>query len=183
VHGSLMKIYEGAAFVAAKSEAKVVPIRIEGAQYSHFGRLKGIFPLKWFPKITLYILPAQEIPMPEAPRAVERRALAGENLYQIMKSARMSCLPQVTLVEEFIQSVQFFGRRTPCIEDIAFKEDSYQSLLKKTLGVGRIIERYTHENERVGLLLPNATVTAAAIFGALMRGRVPAMLNYTAGSH
>ncbi|HGY1115889.1 TPA: bifunctional acyl-ACP--phospholipid O-acyltransferase/long-chain-fatty-acid--ACP ligase [Providencia rettgeri] len=183
VHGSLMKIYEGAAFVAAKSGAKVVPIRIEGAQYSHFGRLKGIFPLKWFPKITLHILPAQAIPMPEAPKAVERRALAGEHLYQIMKSARMSCLPQVTLVEEFIQSVQFFGRRTPCIEDIAFKEDSYQSLLKKTLGVGRIIERYTHENERVGLLLPNATVTAAAIFGALMRGRVPAMLNYTAGSH
>ncbi|MFN2932481.1 bifunctional 2-acylglycerophosphoethanolamine acyltransferase/acyl-ACP synthetase, partial [Escherichia coli] len=86
--------------------AKVVPIRIEGAQYSHFGRLKGIFPLKWFPKITLHILPAQAIPMPEAPKAVERRALAGEHLYQIMKSARMSCLPQVTLVEEFIQSVQ-----------------------------------------------------------------------------
>lgn len=178
-----MKIYEGAAFVAAKSEAKVVPIRIEGAERSHFGRLKGIIPLKWFPKITLHILPAQIIPMPEAPKSVERRALAGEHLYQIMKSARMACRPQVTLVEEFIDSVQRFGRRTPCIEDIAFKEDSYQTLLKKTLGVGRIIERYTHENERVGLLLPNATVTAAAIFGALMRGRVPAMLNYTAGSH
>ncbi|MBP6121917.1 bifunctional acyl-ACP--phospholipid O-acyltransferase/long-chain-fatty-acid--ACP ligase [Providencia sp.] len=183
VHGSLMKIYEGAAFVAAKSGAKVVPIRIEGAERSHFGYLKGIIPLKWFPKITLHILPAETIPMPEAPRAVERRSLAGEHLYQIMKSARMDCRPQMTLVEAFIDSIERFGRRTPCIEDIAFKEDTYQGLLKKTLGVGRIIERYTHENERIGLLLPNTTVTAAAIFGSLMRGRVPAMLNYTAGSH
>lgn len=183
VHGSLMKIYEGAAFVAAKSGAKVVPIRIDGAERSYFGRLKGIIPLKWFPKITLHILPAESIPMPDAPRAVERRALAGEHLYQIMKAARMASRPEMTLVEAFIDSIERYGRRSRCIEDISFKEDSYQGLLKKSLGVGRIIERYTYENERVGLLLPNATVTAAAIFGCLMRGRVPAMLNYTAGSH
>ncbi len=183
VHGSLMKIYEGAAFVAAKSGAKVVPIRIDGAERSYFGRLKGIIPLKWFPKITLHILPAESIPMPDAPRAVERRALAGEHLYQIMKAARMASRPEMTLVEAFIDSIERYGRRSRCIEDISFKEDSYQGLLKKSLGVGRIIERYTHENERIGLLLPNATVTAAAIFGCLMRGRVPAMLNYTAGSH
>ncbi|HHR6243929.1 TPA: bifunctional acyl-ACP--phospholipid O-acyltransferase/long-chain-fatty-acid--ACP ligase [Providencia alcalifaciens] len=183
VHGSLMKIYEGAAFVAAKSGAKVVPIRIDGAERSYFGRLKGIIPLKWFPKITLHILPAESIPMPDAPRAVERRALAGEHLYQIMKAARMASRPEMTLVEAFIDSIERYGRRSRCIEDISFKEDSYQGLLKKSLGVGRIIERYTHENERVGLLLPNVTVTAAAIFGCLMRGRVPAMLNYTAGSH
>ncbi|WP_265524369.1 bifunctional acyl-ACP--phospholipid O-acyltransferase/long-chain-fatty-acid--ACP ligase [Providencia rustigianii] len=183
VHGSLMKIYEGAAFIAAKSGAKVVPIRIDGPERSHLGRLKGIIPLKWFPKITLHILPAESIPMPEAPRAVERRALAGEHLYQIMKSARMASRQPMTLVEAFLDSIERYGRRSPCIEDISFKEDTYQGLLKKSLGVGRIIERYTHENERIGILLPNTTVTAAAIFGALMRGRVPAMLNYTAGSH
>ncbi len=37
-------------------------------------------------------------------------------------------------------------------------------------------------NNRIGLLLPNTTVTVAALFGATMRQRVVAMLNYTAGS-
>ncbi|MFN6886534.1 bifunctional 2-acylglycerophosphoethanolamine acyltransferase/acyl-ACP synthetase, partial [Proteus mirabilis] len=75
-----------------------------------------------------------------------------------------------------------FGRFSPLISDINMKEDSYQGLLKKILGVSRIIERYTEPNERIGLLLPNTTVTVAALFGATMRQRVVAMLNYTAGS-
>lgn len=45
-----------------------------------------------------------------------------------------------------------------------------------------MIERYTEPKERIGLLLPNTTVTAATLLGATMRQRVVAMLNYTAGS-
>ncbi|CBJ82408.1 bifunctional: 2-acylglycerophospho-ethanolamine acyl transferase (N-terminal); acyl-acyl carrier protein synthetase (C-terminal) (fragment) [Xenorhabdus bovienii SS-2004] len=55
-------------------------------------------------------------------------------------------------------------------------------MLKKILGVSRILEQFTQKNERVGLLLPNATVMAAAIYGASLKERVPALLNYTAGT-
>ena len=180
--GLLMKVYDGAAFVAAKTAATIVPIRIDGAARSYFGRLAGIYPRKLFPKVTISIQPRRAIPMPELPSAKERRRRSGELMRLILLDMLVATRPQRTLFEAFLDGKQTFGRNYKLVEDIRLVEDSYGSLLKMALALSRVIERKTAADEIVGVLTPNAAPTLGLILGLSMRRRVPALLNYTAGA-
>lgn len=181
ITGSLMKIYDGAAFVAAKSNATIVPVWIEGAEFTMTSRLKGVFRRRLFPRITIHILEPKYIAMPEAKKASKRRYIAGEKLHQIMMEARMASRPKLTLFDAFLEAQVRYGAKLQIIQDPTTKHLSYRKLLQQILGVSRIIEKKTDKKERVGILLPNAVISVATVFSLLLKNRIPAMLNYTAG--
>ncbi len=182
ITGSLMKVYDGAAFVAAKTGATVVPVCIQGAGRSYFGRLAGIYPLRLLPKIRIMIQPRTRIGMPQLPSAKERRRRSGELMRRILLDMLVATRPRRTLYQAFLEAKSSFGAGYKLVEDIRLREESYGSLLRMALGLGRLLARDTRPGEIVGVMTPNAAPTLGLVLGLSATGRVPAMLNYTAGA-
>lgn len=180
--GSLMKVYDGPAFVAAKTGATVLPVRLDGAARSYFSRLSGKYPKEICPKIRLTVLAPAHFPMPEAATAKLRRRQSGEQMRKLMQEMIFASRPQQTLYTALCDAAEIFGKGRRLLEDMKQIEYSYNDLLKMALILGRQVERLTRPGEKVGLLLPNLVPTVGLIFGLAARRRVPAMLNYTAGS-
>ena len=180
--GALMKVYEGPAFVAAKTGATIVPVRLDGPARTRFSRMTGEAPRSWFPKMHIVIQPATHIEMPQAERAKERRHKAGEAMRRIMQEMLFATRPQQTLYTALLEASRNFGRKRRMVEDARQIEYSYGDLLKMTLMLGRVASRLGAAGERIGLLLPNLAPTLGLLIGLGTFRRVPAMLNYTAGT-
>ncbi|MCS7025285.1 MAG: bifunctional acyl-ACP--phospholipid O-acyltransferase/long-chain-fatty-acid--ACP ligase [Bryobacteraceae bacterium] len=181
VTGSLMKIYDGTAFLAARSGATILPVHIEGCVNSWFSRMRPPYPVRWRPRVKLTFLPETSLPVAEASSAKQRRRMAGEAMRRMMQENMVVCRTPKTLFDALLDAIELHGRRAPILEDIRPKTDTYGELLKASLALGRLISKLTAEGERVGVLLPNAGPAVATLFGLFAFRRIPAMLNYTAG--
>jgi acyl-[acyl-carrier-protein]-phospholipid O-acyltransferase/long-chain-fatty-acid--[acyl-carrier-protein] ligase len=180
--GSLMKVYDGPGFVAAKTGATILPVRIDGASRSYFSRLKNYDAKQVFPKVTISILPTSKIEMPQAATAKIRRRLSGDAMRREMQHMMFRSAPINTLFTAFLDAMTTHGRKTAMVEDMRQVEETYGELLKKSLALGRLACKVSVPKENIGVLMPNVTNTICLIFGLSAFARVPAMLNYTAGS-
>jgi acyl-[acyl-carrier-protein]-phospholipid O-acyltransferase / long-chain-fatty-acid--[acyl-carrier-protein] ligase len=179
--GSLMKVYDGPAFAAAKSGATIVPVRIDGASRTYFSRVYGDHPKRFFPRLTLSVQTPTRIDMPEAATARARRQKAGEGMRRIMQQMLFDSHPPQSLCSALVDAVAIHGRKREAIEDMQAGAYSYGGFLKMTLALSRLTGKVTLPGEHVGVLMPNAASTLALIFGLNAGRRIPAMLNFTAG--
>jgi len=182
VTGALMKIYEGPGLVADKADAPIVPVRIDGAQYSPFSRLKGKVRIRLFPKITITVMPPRTFDVPEDIVGRARRQMAGMKLYDVMTDLIFETSDtDKTLFNALVDATRIHGAGAPVVEDIERSPVSYRRLLMGSAILGRKIAGLTEKGERVGVLLPNAKGAAVTFFALQAFGRVPAMLNFSTG--
>lgn len=181
--GSLMKVYEGPAMIADKSGATLVPIRIDGGQYSLFSRLRGKVRIKLFPQITLTILPAQKFTIPEHLKGSQRRQWMGMELYKLMTDMMFESSPyEETLFNSLIESRAIYGGNYKIAEDVERKPMTYNQLIARSFILGNQIAKQTKRGDYVGILLPNMVATLVTFFAMHAIGRIPAMLNFSIGA-
>jgi len=185
--GALMKVYDGPGFVAAKTGTRILPVRVEGAAQSYFGRLSDKHPRRFFPKVSLTVLPPTSINIEEPAdgawlSARQRRKIAGEGMRSIMQEMLIRSQRERSIFETFLETIDKHGKHTKIIEDMNEVEETYQVLLKKSLALGRIVNKVSEPAENIAVLMPNVTNTVALILGMTAFNRIPALLNYTAGT-
>src|SRR5262245_34318593 len=183
VSGSLMKVYDGTAMIADKADAIVIPVRIEGAQRSHLSYLKnGEIKRSWFPKVTISILPQVKLPVDPALKGKTRRNAAGAALQDVMVDAMVkNAMLDHTLFEALAHAHRDRDTGKPIIEDALGTRLTYRKMILGAQVLSRKLENGTRAGENIGVLLPNSAGVAVVFMALQTIGRVPAMLNFSAG--
>ncbi|MEY3196948.1 MAG: hypothetical protein RLZZ59_316, partial [Pseudomonadota bacterium] len=180
--GALMKIYEGPGMIADKADATILPIRIDGAQYTHFSKLRYFTKKKFFPKIVITILPPVKLDAPDESFSRQRRKYLGVKLYDIMSDMMFESSDyNKTLFQSLIDAGKVHGFGTEIVRDKDGNGTTYRQMLMKSYILGKVITKSTLPGEYVGLMLPNAVGTSIVFFAMQAYGRVPAMINFTSG--
>lgn len=180
--GAMMKIYEGPAMIAEKTGADIIPIRIEGAQFTLFSRLKNKVKRKLFPDITLSVLPPKKIDLTDGLTARQKRVEAGNKLYNMMIDLFYNTeKSEETIVEAILRCRKTFGKNHVMLEDIGFNPMTYNGMFLKGFIMGNYLAKFTDNQENIGILLPNSSAAILLFLALELRNRIPVMLNFSAG--
>jgi acyl-[acyl-carrier-protein]-phospholipid O-acyltransferase/long-chain-fatty-acid--[acyl-carrier-protein] ligase len=184
VTGSLMKVYDGAGLIADKSGAMVIPVRIEGLEATPFSRLaRHQVRRRWFPKVTVTVLDPVRLEVDPELRGKKRRQAAGAALYEIMSNLVFrTTSTDRTVVEALIDAAKIHGMSHVVVEDPVTGALTYRRLLMASRILGEKLMPLAAEGKPIGIMLPNANGAVVTLFGLMSAGRVPAMINFSAGS-
>lgn len=181
--GSLMKVYDGAGLIAEKSGVPVVPIRIQGVEATRFSYLTNAqVRRRLFNRITVTILEPERLVVPDALRGKARRQASGAALQQLMSDMVFRTTPiDRTIFESVVAAAHEHGVGRVALED-PMGTLTYKRLLIGARILGRKLSPLAPAGRSLGVMLPSANGAIVTILGLMSAGRVPAMVNFTAGA-
>jgi acyl-[acyl-carrier-protein]-phospholipid O-acyltransferase/long-chain-fatty-acid--[acyl-carrier-protein] ligase len=179
-----MKVYDGAAMIADKSDAMIVPVRLEGLDRTLFTRLSHLnIRRQLFPKVRVTFLPPRRLILDQTLFGRKRRQAAGAALYDIMSDLLFETTStQGTLTSALHASIAMIGGSRIMLEDPITGVMKGRTVEIGAAVLARKIAMLGNPGDAIGLLLPNANAAAVTFFAVQQAGRVAAMLNFTAGA-
>jgi acyl-[acyl-carrier-protein]-phospholipid O-acyltransferase/long-chain-fatty-acid--[acyl-carrier-protein] ligase len=181
--GGLMKIYDGAGMIADRADAQIVVVRIDGALFSPLSQMGGKLRRRLFPKLRITFMPPEKLHVAEQLSGRGRRRALADTLQDLFIRCEQSTRPvEKSLFAALLDASAQHGASRPIIEDIAFAPLSYKKLILASLVLGRKLLPFAAEGDSLGFMLPSANGAMVTFFALQAFGRVPAMLNFSAGA-
>ena len=88
---------------------------------------------------------------------------------------------ETTLFHALIQASRIKGEKALILEDQEREPINYQEFIRRCFALTRLIGRAVPNENRIGLMLPTSNGGAISFFALHAMGRVPVMINFTAG--
>jgi acyl-[acyl-carrier-protein]-phospholipid O-acyltransferase/long-chain-fatty-acid--[acyl-carrier-protein] ligase len=115
-------------------------------------------------------------------RGKKRRMAAGALLYTVMSDLIFrTTSTDRTIVEAVMEAAAENGPKRVAVEDPVSGTLTYKRMLVGAAVLGRKLTKLGKIGEAVGVMLPNSNGAAVTVLAAMSAGRVPAMINFTAG--
>jgi len=182
--------YDGPGLIADKAEAAIIPVRLDGLQFPQDLADAGQAEAALVSGIAPAVLPPVDVVVPEELKGRARRAAAGAHHAGYHGGCRFR--PERltrSLFGAFAGRARLYDKGLPVLADIVpddtgsaiLTEIGYRRLILGSVVLGRELGGVHAAGEHVGVMLPNAVGSVVTFFALQSQGRVPAMMNFTAG--
>lgn len=175
-----LKVFDGPGVILERVGAEVIPIRIEGAEYSIFSILKEKHRIQLFPKINLHVLPPR-IFAPVSQGPVNRHSASIRLFTLISELSFANKFKARSLFSALIEGAGVGAKHRAKIEDMNGVPLSFGQFVARCFILGRQFKKQTQVGEQVGVMMPTTIAGMVSFFALQAYGRVPAMLNFSMG--
>lgn len=181
--GLPMKLSTGVAMIADHTGAKILPIHIEGTEYTPFSRLPHKKNVRFFSKVIITVLPACTLSIPYDLTGTKRTAAAARSFERIM--CRM-CLEARVKKKNFFDNIidarDKFGGNYRIYCDYGQKPVTFNGFIARVLLMSKALQEERPEGGNVGVLLPTSLGGIISVYALQRIGKIPAMLNFSLGA-
>ncbi|MDE3060525.1 MAG: AMP-binding protein [Pseudomonadota bacterium] len=181
--GGIMKMYEGTSLLIEKTGATVLPVRIDGAEYSKVSRLGRKLKPRWFPKVRITFLPPVRFP--------EGQKVPTRAIYDLMTKAAFDATDcRRSLLGAVLEAARWHGGKHIIAEDITRVPMNYRQLFtrafilsSKLSSLNGAQRQIKPENDAfIGIMLPSGLAALVSFVSLHLLDRIPCMLNFSAGT-
>src|SRR5207248_10292763 len=134
----------------------VLPVRIDGVEFTPLSRLRGRLRRRWFPKVRITVYEPRFLTIPAELRGRARRRRAGLMLYDVMSEMMARRDDPPDLFGAVLTARAAHGGKHPIVADPMAGPLDYNHLVMASLVLGGRLAGHAEQGKGIGFMVPNS---------------------------